>query len=62
MRPVAFDVIQGELPGSAWLIKSQRELAPPAERARNFDRGGLWRLPVRNRPAEHFGEPGPLFA
>ena len=62
MGAVALDIIQGDLPGSGGVIITQRDLAPPIERASDFDRRRLSRLIVWNRPTEHFSEAGPLFA
>jgi hypothetical protein len=61
MRAVTLDIVQDELPGSGSWIKSQGDLAPPAERAYDFHRGWWRRLIGRNRPTEDLGEAGPLF-
>lgn len=61
MRAVALDIIQKDLPGSARRIVTQGDLAPPTERAKDFDRRRLGRLPGRDRPTEQFAEAGPRF-
>jgi len=62
MRAVTLDIIQCDLPGSARRIITQGDLAPPTERANDFDRRRPGRLLGRDRPTEHFSEAGPLFA
>ena len=62
MRAVALDIIQKDLPGSARRIITQGDLAPPTERANDFDRRRSGRLPGRDRPTEHFREAEPLLA
>src|SRR5208282_820379 len=62
MRAVTLHIFHNDLPGSAWRIKTQGDLAPLTERADDFDHRRSRRLIGRNRPTEHFSEAGPLFA
>ena len=62
MGAITLDIIQGRLPGFAWRVISQGNLAPPTERASNFDGRWLRCLIGRNRPTEHFAKPEPLVA
>ena len=62
MGVITLDIIQGRLPGSARRIITQGNLAPPTERASDFDCRWFRCLIGRNRPTEHFAEPEPLVA
>jgi len=55
MRFVAFDVMNGRMPGVHLAIAQQRHALPMGERTYDFNRSRFLGLPVRQSPAEDLG-------